>query len=62
MVGNFYLTSSGLKYTPVPGKPINWPGGATGPPRDTPFCGFNNENPECQPDGECSIFKLYHSN
>ncbi|XP_011679773.2 atrial natriuretic peptide receptor 1-like [Strongylocentrotus purpuratus] len=58
VVGNFYLTSSGLKYTPVPGKPIKWPGGATSPPRDTPFCGFNNENPECQPDGRLSTLAI----
>ncbi|XP_041460790.1 atrial natriuretic peptide receptor 1-like [Lytechinus variegatus] len=58
VVGNFYLTSSGLKYTPVPGKSIKWPGGATGPPRDTPLCGFYNENPECQPDGRLSTLAI----
>ncbi|XP_072050159.1 atrial natriuretic peptide receptor 1-like [Amphiura filiformis] len=27
---------------------IHWPGGADGPPPDTPFCGFENENPLCR--------------
>ena len=34
---------------------VIWPGGATGPPPDTPFCGFENENPECQPIGKITI-------
>ncbi|XP_071510210.1 atrial natriuretic peptide receptor 1-like [Diadema antillarum] len=54
VVGNFYLTSGGLRYTPVPGKAIKWPAGATGPPPDRPFCGFFNENRACHPSGKLS--------
>ncbi len=30
---------------------IHWPGGADGPPLDTPFCGYHNENPLCREKG-----------
>ncbi|XP_072018506.1 atrial natriuretic peptide receptor 3-like [Amphiura filiformis] len=30
---------------------IHWPGGADGPPPDTPFCGYENENPLCRQQG-----------
>ena len=31
---------------------IHWPGGADGPPPDTPFCGYDNENPLCKKRGK----------
>ena len=30
-------------YVPRPGVTIKWPGGRTGPPRDSPECGFHGE-------------------
>ncbi|XP_055899976.1 atrial natriuretic peptide receptor 1-like [Biomphalaria glabrata] len=35
--------------TLVPNKSIHWPGGRTSPPPNVPFCGYQNENPKCQP-------------
>ena len=31
---------------------IHWPTDAEGPPPDTPFCGFENENPLCGVEGK----------
>ncbi|XP_072048290.1 atrial natriuretic peptide receptor 1-like [Amphiura filiformis] len=31
---------------------IHWPGRADGPPPDTPYCGFENENPLCRHETE----------
>ncbi|XP_054752067.2 atrial natriuretic peptide receptor 1-like [Lytechinus pictus] len=55
IVGNFYVTATGLRYTPTPNRTILWPGGATSPPLDSPFCGFFNENPECEDKGISSL-------
>ncbi|XP_038045138.1 atrial natriuretic peptide receptor 1-like [Patiria miniata] len=46
IVWNFYGATGELEFV----DDIVWPGGATGPPADTPTCGFDNENPACQPD------------
>ncbi|XP_069132003.1 atrial natriuretic peptide receptor 1-like [Argopecten irradians] len=34
-------------YNPVPAKSVHWSGGRTGPPLNTPVCGFQGNNPEC---------------
>ena len=47
VVHNFYGATGELE---VVGD-IVWPGGATEAPTDTPFCGFDNENPACQKRG-----------
>ena len=44
---NFYGTS--MEY--LQRRDEVWPAGRTGPPKDAPFCGFDNENPACWPDG-----------
>ncbi|XP_022109306.1 atrial natriuretic peptide receptor 1-like [Acanthaster planci] len=46
IVANFYGATGKLEFV----DDVAWPGGATGPPADTPPCGFDNENPLCQPD------------
>ncbi|XP_070535597.1 atrial natriuretic peptide receptor 1-like isoform X2 [Ptychodera flava] len=45
VVANYFGARGG--YDPVPGKAVRWPAGATGPPRDEPYCGFYGEKPEC---------------
>ena len=44
---NFYGASRTLEKV----ADIHWPAGAEGPPLAVPICGFDNENPECQPKG-----------
>ena len=39
-IAHFDGASHTIQTTDVEPK---WPGGATGPPKDTPECGFNNE-------------------
>ncbi|XP_050396920.1 atrial natriuretic peptide receptor 1 isoform X2 [Patella vulgata] len=39
VVANYYGNKK--QYEPVPGKRIHWAGGRTGPPPDTPVCGFD---------------------
>ena len=38
-------------YSPITGKSIHWPGGATSAPPDEPFCGFMYEKERCVPKG-----------
>ncbi|XP_070537043.1 atrial natriuretic peptide receptor 1-like [Ptychodera flava] len=48
VVGHYFGHSK--TYVEVPGRQIHWPGGATGPPKDEPDCGFFNEYcPEKEP-------------
>ncbi|XP_070536382.1 atrial natriuretic peptide receptor 1-like isoform X1 [Ptychodera flava] len=48
VVGHYFGHSK--TYVKVPGRQIHWPGGATGPPKDEPDCGFYNEYcPEKEP-------------
>ncbi|XP_022084678.1 atrial natriuretic peptide receptor 1-like [Acanthaster planci] len=47
VVANFHGATGELEFV----GNIAWPGEATGPPPDTPFCGFDNENPACQMQG-----------
>ncbi|XP_038078449.1 atrial natriuretic peptide receptor 1-like [Patiria miniata] len=44
VVANFHGATGELEFV----GDIAWPGGATDPPSDTPFCGFDNENPACR--------------
>ena len=44
---NFYGASRTLEKV----ADIHWPAGAEGPPLAVPICGFDNENPDCQPKG-----------
>ncbi|XP_071507030.1 atrial natriuretic peptide receptor 1-like [Diadema antillarum] len=44
VIANYYGATGVFETTDVEPK---WPGGATGPPKDTPPCGYNNEL--CQP-------------
>ena len=43
-MANFYGASGRLEFV----GDIAWPGGAGKAPPDTPFCGFDNENPACR--------------
>ncbi|KAH9495861.1 Nitrogen permease reactivator protein, partial [Bulinus truncatus] len=45
----YYLGDRPTGLTLVPNKTIHWAGGRKSPPPNVPFCGFQNENPECQP-------------
>uniref|UniRef100_A0ABM0M773 Atrial natriuretic peptide receptor 1-like n=1 Tax=Saccoglossus kowalevskii TaxID=10224 RepID=A0ABM0M773_SACKO len=48
VVGNYF--GNRKVYEEVEGRPIHWPGGATGPPEDEPECGFHGEYcPEEEP-------------
>ena len=38
---------------------IKWPLDM-GPPEDTPFCGYENENPACQPKGKSHILIAHY--
>lgn len=41
VIANYFGTDK--KYVPVKGVHISWPGGRTGPPKDSPDCGFRGE-------------------
>ncbi len=43
VVANFYGSSNTYEEVDA----ISWPGGRTEAPPDSPFCGFDNENPDC---------------
>ncbi|XP_022100537.1 atrial natriuretic peptide receptor 1-like [Acanthaster planci] len=45
VVADYYGITQEIKFR----KPIIWHGGNGEVPRDTPICGFYNENPECNP-------------
>ena len=49
-VANFY--GDRQYYNPVPGKSIHWAGGKKEPPLNTPFCGYQWENAECNITGK----------
>ncbi len=57
-VAEYYGTEK--NYTAVKGKEIHWPGGAQGPPPDTPACGFDGS--KCPKEGDnyyiCSTFNF----
>ncbi|PVD36154.1 hypothetical protein C0Q70_03127 [Pomacea canaliculata] len=46
VVANYYGNKK--RYEAVPGKSIHWAGGRTGPPPDTPVCGFDGS--KCPPE------------
>ncbi|XP_041355945.1 atrial natriuretic peptide receptor 1-like [Gigantopelta aegis] len=46
VVANYY--GNRKQYEPVPDKKIHWAGGRTGPPPDTPECGYDGS--KCPPD------------
>ena len=47
MIYKFYGASRRLEVI----ADAKWPPGADGPPDAIPFCGFDNENPACDPTG-----------
>ncbi|KAK2155084.1 hypothetical protein NP493_2110g00010 [Ridgeia piscesae] len=42
-----YYWGHNAGYSPVTGKWIHWPGGATSAPPDEPYCGFTHEKQRC---------------
>ncbi|XP_072028113.1 atrial natriuretic peptide receptor 1-like [Amphiura filiformis] len=47
VVANFYGSSNTYEVI----QDVVWPTGRTEPPLDEPFCGFDNDNPECKAKG-----------
>ncbi|XP_072021368.1 atrial natriuretic peptide receptor 1-like [Amphiura filiformis] len=54
VVANFYGASNTYEII----QDVVWPDGRTEPPLDEPFCGFDNDNPECKIKDELSTLVI----